>query len=352
MHSARFLDPTWHRDPRHFELAKERIFARAWHLLDPRALPSSTEPDLAQPCALVPGLLDEPLLALREPGGGLRLLSNVCTHRAAILCDAPTRGPRLRCPYHGRVFDLAGRALSAPGFPADEFPQESDHLSSVAAHGEGELWFASLDPREAARDWLAPVLERVSRSYLDRLRPDSEHHARYELEAGWLLYLENYLEGLHIAFVHPGLRAALDPSDYKVELTSGGVVQVGYARDGDPCFEPTGEHPEAGRRVAAWYVYLFPSTLLNFYPWGLSANVVTPLAPKRTRVDYYRWIADAALLERGAGSGLDRVELEDQAVVERVQRGIDARLHRGGHAAPRLEDGVLHLRHLIEQALG
>ena len=44
--------------------------------------------------------------------------------------------------------------------------------------------------------------------------------------------------------------------------------------------------------------WLFPNFMLNFYPWGLSANVVTPLAPRRTRIDYWRWIADPSLLER------------------------------------------------------
>ena len=35
--------------------------------------------------------------------------------------------------------------------------------------------------------------------------------------------------------------------------------------------------PDYGKRVAAFYFWLFPNLMLNFYPWGLSMNVVNPL---------------------------------------------------------------------------
>ncbi|TMH07471.1 MAG: hypothetical protein E6H79_04690, partial [Betaproteobacteria bacterium] len=34
----------------------------------------------------------------------------------------------------------------------------------------------------------------------------------------WALYVENYLEGLHIPFVHPGLTKTLDLGNYRYEL--------------------------------------------------------------------------------------------------------------------------------------
>jgi choline monooxygenase len=87
--------------------------------------------------------------------------------------------------------------------------------------------------------------------------------------------------------------------------------------------------------------------MLNFYPWGMSANLVVPLAPDRTRVDYHRWVWDRARLGQGAGGDLDAVELEDDAVVESVQRGIGARGYLPGRYAPDWDAGVHAFHRMI-----
>ena len=70
--------------------------------------------------------------------------------------------------------------------------------------------------------------------------------------------------------------------------------------------------------------------MLNVYPWGISVNIVRPLAVDRTRVSYSSYVWDPARLDAGASAGLDRVEREDEAVVESVQRGVRSRIyHRG-----------------------
>src|SRR4029078_4540629 len=86
--------------------------------------------------------------------------------------------------------------------------------------------------------------------------------------------------------------------------------------------------PDDGRGVAAYYWWVFPNLMLNFYPWGLSLNVVEPLAPDRTRVRFRGYVLDADRLGRAAGAALDQVELEDEAAVESVQRGLRSRLYR------------------------
>ena len=50
-----------------------------------------------------------------------------------------------------------------------------------------------------------------------------------------------------------------------------------------------------------------------------------PAGPTRTRIRYRRLVWDEGKLGHGAGGGLDRVELEDDAIVESVQRGIGSR---------------------------
>ena len=92
--------------------------------------------------------------------------------------------------------------------------------------------------------------------------------------------------------------------------------------------------------------------MLNFYPWGVSVNVVKPMAVDRTRVSYLSYVWDPSRLERGAGAALDRVEREDEVIVEAVQRGVRSRLYQRGRYSPRRERGVHHFHCLLARALG
>jgi choline monooxygenase len=96
---------------------------------------------------------------------------------------------------------------------------------------------------------------------------------------------------------------------------------------------------------------VFPNLMLNFYPWGLSVNQVLPLGPAKTRVVFASYVADAALLGRGAGGALDPVEMEDEAAVLSVQRGVRSRFYTPGRYSPQHERGVHHVHRLLANAL-
>jgi choline monooxygenase len=69
-------------------------------------------------------------------------------------------------------------------------------------------------------------------------------------------------------------------------------------------------------------------------------------------VRFLSFVRDASLRAEGAGADLHRVELEDEAVVGLVQRGIRARLYRRGRYSPAHETGVHHFHRLLAAALG
>jgi choline monooxygenase len=188
------------------------------------------------------------------------------------------------------------------------------------------------------------------------MRLDDPAVRSYEIDANWLLYVENYLEGFHIPFVHPSLARAVDFKSYATALYPRASVQVaqvqGAELQGDaPRLRAPAGHEDHGRAVAAYYAWLWPNTMLNVYPWGCSVNVVQPLGPARTRVVFLPFVADAALAGSGAGTGLDAVELEDETVVQRVQRGVRARLYERGRYSPSRETGVHHFHRLLAAAL-
>jgi choline monooxygenase len=332
-----------------FDACAARVFPRCWTYL---AAAGDIDPEhRCHPVALLPELLDEPLVLTRV-GGALRCLSNVCPHRGNVVVTAPSRRRTLTCGYHGRTFDLDGRCTAAPGFEAvPGFPEDVDHLPEASLRRLGPMLFAGLEPAMPWVDWMGPVLARTAHLDPQSLVRDPQFDRDFEVDAAWPLYVENYLEGLHIPFVHRSLDAVVERDDYRVVPLRWAVLQIGVARDGQPAIEPPPGHPEHGTRVAAWYFWLFPGTMVNVYPWGISLNAVEPLGPKRTRVKFRRWVRPGAVAD-GAGADLDRVEAEDEAVVEQVQRGVRSRLFGGGHLLPGAEDGLLRFHELLSAMVG
>jgi choline monooxygenase len=343
--------PGWvYTDPAAFELQRARVFAPAWHwVADASVVP---QPGRVHPFTLQPGALNEPLLLSRDEGGRLHCLSNVCTHRGTLVCEAPAAATVLRCRYHGRRFGLDGRFLSMPEFEGVEgFPSASDDLRAVPCEAWRALSFVSLAPAQALRDLVADLDRRCAFMPLERatLRPDRSRD--YEVRANWALYCENYLEGLHIPFVHPELATALEHAAYRTELCAWSNVQVGIASRAEDAFDLPAGHPDQGQRVAAYWWWLWPCTLFNFYPWGLSLNVVEPLAVDRTRVRFLAYAWDESKLHCGAGAELDRVERQDEAIVESVQQGVGSRLYERGRYSPARETGVHHFHRLLASAM-
>jgi choline monooxygenase len=333
-------------DPAPWALARERIFARSWQWLGD--LGDVAEPGSLSPREMLPGLLDEPLLLARDAAGSLRCLSNVCTHRGNLLVDAPCRAAQIRCGYHSRRFELDGRMSFMPGFSqAKNFPAPGDDLPQVALGTLGPQAFASIAPAAPLSAFIGDIASRVAWMALADFEPMPSLDRDYEFPAHWALYVENYLEGLHIPFVHPGLTQTLALDDYRYELHRYANLQLAAARDDQPAFDLPPGSPDHGQRIAAYYYWVFPNLMLNFYPWGLSINLVMPLAPALTRVRFRSFVRDASRLHVGAGGALDQVEMEDEAVVQTVQRGLRSRLYQRGRYSPSREQGVHHFHRLI-----
>ena len=330
-------------DPSIFRLECDHVFTRAW-LAAPRIPAESGHVD---PFVLLPGAMDEPLILTRDEAGSLGCISNVCTHRGMeIVCEAGSV-KRLRCPYHGRRFHLDGTLESAPGFEgAENFPRATDNLHRVNLAPWGPMAFVSLNPLVPFQDWVSSLTDWLAFLPLDELTPDPGATRRFDVAANWKLYLDNYLEGFHIPTVHKGLAKTLDLAGYRVELLRGGSVQIGIASGDGPVLPLGPDHPLAGQKVGALYFHLFPNTLLNVYPWGLSVNHVNPVGPMETEVIFERYVWRPALLGQGAGGDLDLVEMEDEAVVEATQRGLRSRLYERGRYAPKHEAAVHHFHRL------
>jgi choline monooxygenase len=314
---ARTLPARVYSDPELFRLQGERLFARTWHYAGHDDLIKVA--GQVYPFTLLPGALDEPLVLTRDGSDRVRCLSNVCTHRGTLVVEGAGHLTQLRCRYHGRRFHLDGRFHSMPEFEGTkDFPSKSDDLPDVPLASWERFIMVALSPAMPFSEVTLSMASRLAGLPFDRMLYDVAGARDYLVNANWALYIDNYLEGFHIPYVHSGLADTLDYGEYAVELERYAVLQLGIAKEGETAFELSPSHRDAARRVAAYYYWLFPTTMFNVYPWGVSVNVVTPLAVDRTRISFLPFVWDESKRELGAGAGLDRVEREDEAIVESV----------------------------------
>lgn len=325
---AKTLTSAFYNDERYFELSKEKIFARSWQFLC-----HENEVEGLKPLAILPGVLNEPVLLVKDRDE-LRCLSNVCTHRGKILVDEPCDVANLiRCGYHGRRFSLDGKFLSMPEFDeVENFPSEADDLRQLPFATWNGFLFAAIEPADSFNAFVGGVASQVEITDNTKLKLTATRE--YEVDAHWALYCENYLEGFHIPYVHKALNEVVDYGSYTTETFRYSSLQTG--------FDSTGE-------IAARYLFIFPNLMFNFYPWGVSVNVVKPISPSKSVVEFITFVGDESKLDVGAGADLHGVELEDEAVVESVQRGIRSRFYSQGRYSPTREQGTHHFHRLIAE---
>jgi len=338
---AHTLPSVFYTDERYFELSKERIFARSWQFLC-----NESEAVGLRPFRILPELLDEPVLLSRN-NGDLKSVSNVCTHRGKVLVEESCDANLIRCGYHGRRFSLDGKFLSMPEFEGVEnFPSSADDLSEIPLASAGGFLFCRIGDGVSIDDLLSGV-----REVFDQCWPQPlvfAERKEYHVNAHWALYCENYLEGFHIPYVHKGLNAIVDYGSYTTETFAYSSVQTALS---EPPASVGGEHTGAISSVgiAARYVFIFPNLMFNFYPWGVSVNVVRPVTPSKSVVEFLTYVSDESLRDQGAGADLHGVELEDEAVVESVQVGIRSRFYDRGRYSPTREQGTHHFHRLIAE---
>ena len=229
---------------------------------------------------------------------------------------------------------------------AKNFPSAADHLTKIPFTEWLGMLFVSLDPKASLEEMTRPIMERLSFLDLNKMTFDANTSKDYFINANWALYCDNYLEGFHIPFVHPALNDALEFDNYDYEIFPYCNLQLGIGKENEPCFDIPEGHPDYGQRVYAYYFWLFPNLMLNFYPWGLSLNIVSPLSHDKTKVSFRSYRFPTAP-SSPSDNALDATELEDEAVVESVQLGVQSRYYNKGRFSPTMEKGVHHFHRLI-----
>jgi carnitine monooxygenase subunit len=275
------LPAGWYLDPARATLEFGQVFAGGWqfvcHVSDLPAAGTAARFDCAGRSAIV----------LRTGSGELRAFRNVCRHRGARLIDGDRAtglafcvDARLRCPYHGWTYDDGGALVAIPESQLHAALDRSAlGLYPLPVQQWRGLVFVAFGP--PARP-LHEALEQVAGSWPDlgALRRLAEP-ASVTCGADWKLACEHLLDAQHRGVARPGLKPgvyAVPEFDRTGEDAIGGTAELATEDQGSWSTRVyrrlAGESTPAAAR--AEIVFLWPGTLLQLVPEGLTVQQVLP----------------------------------------------------------------------------
>lgn len=342
---AETIPSAWYVDPAFHALDRVAVFGRSWQAV---ADLGRLERPGDHAVATVAG---DPVIVVRGADGVLRGFYNVCRHRGGPLatCDGSARA--LRCQYHGWTYRLDGTLRGVPRFDrAELFDRKDFGLVPVRLDTWGGFAFVALDHDvPPLAEVVGGIAERIAPLRLETLR--FARQVDYEVGCNWKVYVDNYLEGYHVPYVHPELATLYDYAQYTTETFRWYSLQHSPLRPEDNIYA----RGEAGQE--AFYYWIWPNLMLNILPGRLQTNVVLPDGPDRCRVIFRYYYDDVASPEALARieadvAYADRVQAEDRDICEHVQRGLASRAYDRGRFSPEMENAVHHFQGLLKAAYG
>ncbi len=325
--------PAWiYSDPDFFELEKQTIFRSSWQLV----CHVSDVPNAGDYHTL--DFLGEAVVAVRGADGQVRSFHNVCRHRASRLLDeAKGHCPgRITCPYHAWTYSLDGRLVGVPH--RETFPG-----LDVSKHGLAQL------EQEIFMGFIFVRLAPGGPSVAEMAKPYAEEMAIYRMEAlvpqgrvtlrpravNWKNVADNYSDGLHINVAHPGLTRLFGKS-YGIEAQEwidkmwGTLRETPSKRWSERLYQillPPVEYLPPQRQRLWTYFKLWPNVAFDIYPDQIDFMQFLPISPTETMIREIAYVHPDTRREMRAARYLNwrinrRVNLEDKALIERVQAGM------------------------------
>ena len=312
----------------------DKIFNYSWQFVSDKKSISKYK---TFPILFLQDSINEPLILSNNDN--IECISNVCTHRANILCDKPSNKNSIQCGYHGRTFDLSGKFKFMPGFEdAKNFPSSEDNLKQANIKLWKDFIFCSLNNGININDILEDIDTRLINFPFQNLGLDNDNSSEYVIDAHWATYCENYLEGFHVPYVHSGLNNDINVDTYETILFKNGVLQQTMSKD-------------SKNEFYAFYYWIFPNMMFNFYSWGLSINIIEPIDYNKTRIKFLSYPKKGFKQTKGEDASIDIVENEDQKIVLKVNKGLKSQYYKRGRYSPKHERGVHHFHRLLAKYL-
>jgi choline monooxygenase len=339
-HQARAMSAGYYTSPDFLDLEREELFRKQWicvgHVGEvPRPGDYFTTE-----------LMDEPLLVIRDSGGAVRVLSNVCRHRGNVIARGSGHAARFVCGYHAWTYGLDGHLLGAPLIEESRhFDKRNCRLPQFAT----EIWqgfvFVNLDGAAAP---LAPALAAME-PYIRNYHP-AKRHLLYGAEetwnTNWKCLVENFIEGYHLSPTHAKTLHAITPTAL-CEKLSDGPAFTGYRSNFNPTCPERGPYDEdlttQERRSDVFYC-VYPSFVVGVCPHFTLYMCLRPLTVDTVGI---RWGVTGVPNDPDSPIVKDYIALckafcdEDRATLESLQKGLKSQYYAPGPLAPDNFEGTI-----------
>lgn len=338
---ARTIPAPFYTEPDIAKLEQKNVFGRTWQMIGR----TTQVNEIGQ--YITTEVAGEPVVVVRGNDGILRAFYNVCRHHAAaVMTEAEGRASRLQCPYHGWTYSLEGALKGVPDFEGVcQFDRAKNGLAPVHVDVWENFVFVNLDSNPISlKQYLGNLVQRFVPLNLSQL-----HFAErrvFDLKCNWKVFVDNYLDGgYHVPYLHKGLNSILEYKNYTIENDGRFCLQS------SPIDASGGETMTASVRSGqALYFWLYPNVMFNWYEGYLDTNLVLPLGIDSMRVIFDFYFSDvgvtAAARNKQSMDVSERIQDEDHAICESVQRGLSSRAYGSGRLSVRREAGE-HLFHRL-----
>lgn len=327
--------PAWiYSDPDFFALEQRTIFRTSWQLvchLSDIPLPGDYH------CF---DILGESVVTVRGKDGEPRSFHNVCRHRASRLLDGPKGhcGARITCPYHAWTYSLEGRLI---GVPHRETFRNLDMENRGLVPLEQEVFMGFIFVRferglPSVREMAAPYIDEMAAYRMEELVPQGRVTLRPR-PVNWKNVADNYSDGMHINVAHPGLTRLFGRS-YGIEAQDwidkmwGTLRETASSNWSERLYQKL--LPEVAylppQRQRLWtYFKLWPNVAFDIYPDQIDFMQFLPVSPTETMIREIAYVHPDSRREMRAARYLNwrinrKVNIEDKALIERVQRGMSS----------------------------
>jgi choline monooxygenase len=169
----------------------------------------------------------------------------------------------------------------------------------------------------------------------------------YTLHCNWKVYVDNYLDGgYHVPHAHKGLSSVIEYTKYTIENLKRACLQSSPLSSG----KKSESGVAATRQGRAFYLWIYPNFMINAYEDVMDTNLVLPLAVDKCAVVFNYYFTDVS--KKAAKHNLasikvsEKVQDEDMAICDAVQRGLASRAYVAGRLSVRREAGE-HLFHRL-----
>lgn len=343
LEKASTIPAPWYCDPRIAQLERDSVFASNWQIAG--RLDQVKDPGQF----FTIDINREPLLVVRSDDGKLRAFYNVCRHHAAaVVPEEKGCAKQFRCPYHGWTYGNDGALKGMVEFEGVcNFNRADNGLVPVRLDAWENFLFVNLDGKAMPlQEFLgkvpalvAPLKLTEKFHYFDR--------RIYTLNCNWKVYVDNYLDGgYHVPHAHKGLSSVVEYTKYTIENFERACLQSTPLDSSGALDSSIG----STRQGHAFYLWIYPNFMINAYSGVMDTNLVLPLGVDRCAVIFDYYFADvspaAAQHHRESIAVSEKVQDEDMAICDSVQRGLASHAYVAGRLSVRREAGE-HLFHRL-----